>query len=362
MVELTVDLGQRAYPIHIGPQTLGLLGKELKRLGATRVLIVTNTTVSPLYESQARQSIRLELPELPVSSVVLPDGECYKDLHHIEQILSSAVDAGLDRKSMIVALGGGVIGDMAGFAASMWMRGIDFIQVPTTLLAQVDSSVGGKTGVNLPAGKNLIGAFHQPRSVIADTSVLCTLPSREVSAGIAEIIKYGLLGDGQFFSYLEENMLKLRELDCDVLTHVIAHCCEMKKEIVREDERESGVRAKLNLGHTFGHAIEKLTGYSTWLHGEAVAAGCVMSAMLSQELGFLSEHDVFRIKKIVEAAGLPSCISGLSMNAAMQAMAADKKSVAGVIRFVLMKKIGESFVAEAPREKVESVMCRNGWY
>ena len=255
-----------------------------------------------------------------------------------------------------------MIGDMAGFAASMWMRGIDFIQVPTTLLAQVDSSVGGKTGVNLPAGKNLIGAFHQPRSVIADTTVLKTLPQREISAGVAEIIKYGMLGDAEFFAYLEENMAALCALDADVVATVVARCCEMKKEIVREDERESGVRAKLNLGHTFGHAIEKLTGYSTWLHGEAVAAGCVMAAMLSEELGYLSEEDVARVKALFEAAGLPTCISGLSMDAAMKAMASDKKSVAGVIRFVLMKKIGTSFVQEAPRDKIESVMIRSGWY
>ena len=281
MMELMVDLGQRAYPIRIGEGALALLGQELKRLKATKALLVTNTTVGPLYEQAAIQSIRDVLPELPTTVVMLPDGECFKDLHHIEKILSAAVDAGLDRKSYMVALGGGVIGDMTGFAASMWMRGIDFIQVPTTLLAQVDSSVGGKTGVNLPAGKNLIGAFHQPRSVIVDTTVLKTLPEREISAGIAEIIKYGMLGDAAFFAYLEENMARLRALNPDVVARVVARCCEMKKEVVREDEKESGVRAKLNLGHTFGHAIEKLTGYSTWLHGEAVAAGCVMAAMLS---------------------------------------------------------------------------------
>lgn len=362
MIELTVDLAHREYPIHIGDGALSLLGKELKRLRATRVLLVTNSTVSPLYLKAALESIRGADPDLPVSVVTLPDGECFKDLHHVEKILSAAVDAGLDRKSFLVALGGGVVGDMTGFAASMWMRGIDFIQVPTTLLAQVDSSVGGKTGVNLPAGKNLIGAFHQPRSVIADTAVLKTLPQREISAGIAEVIKYGLLGDETFVSYLEEHMQQLRALDADVLAHVVAHCCEMKKEIVRRDERESGERAKLNLGHTFGHAIEKLTGYSAWLHGEAVAAGCVMSAMLSQELGYLTEQDVFRVKRLVEEAGLPSCISGLSQDAALKAMAADKKSVAGIIRFVLMKRVGECFIGEAPLKEIESVMSRNGWY
>ncbi len=361
MIELTVDLAGRAYPIHIGAGAMKLLGSELKRLGATKVLVVTNATVGPLYEQAALQSIRAQLPELAVSVVTLPDGECYKDLHHIEQILSAAVDAGLDRKSYMVALGGGVIGDMTGFAASMWMRGIDFIQVPTTLLAQVDSSVGGKTGVNLPSGKNLIGAFHQPRSVIADTAVLKTLPAREISAGIAEVIKYGLLGDAAFFSYLEENMSRLRALDEEVLKKVVAHCCEMKKEIVREDERESGVRAKLNLGHTFGHAIEKLTGYSAWLHGEAVAAGCVMAAMLSEETGRLQREDVDRIKKLILAAGLPAGIAGLSKQAALRAMASDKKSVAGVIRFVLMQGIGTSLVSTVDAEALDSVMSRSGW-
>ncbi len=362
MMELTVDLANRSYPIHIGDGALKMLGEELKRLKATSVLLVTNSTVGPLYEKTVLRHILDELPELSISVVTLPDGECYKDLHNIEKILSAAVNAGLDRKSLMVALGGGVIGDMTGFAASMWMRGIDFIQIPTTLLAQVDSSVGGKTGVNLPSGKNLIGAFHQPRSVLADISTLRTLPEREVSAGIAEVIKYGLLGDEHFVRYLEEHMRELRALDSKVLTTVVAHCCEMKKKIVGEDERENGVRAKLNLGHTFGHAIEKLTGYSTWLHGEAVAAGCVMAAMLSQEMGYLEERDVERIKSLVASAGLPVCISGLSMEAAKKAMAADKKSVAGVVRFVLMEKIGKSFIAEAPIEKVESVMCRSGWY
>lgn len=362
MDELTVDLMGRSYPIHIGNGALRLLGTELKRLKATSVLLVSNSTVGPLYEGAALRSIRAEMPDIPVSVVILPDGECFKDLHHIEKILAAAVDAGLDRKSFMVALGGGVIGDMTGFAASMWMRGIDFIQVPTTLLAQVDSSVGGKTGVNLPSGKNLIGAFHQPRSVIADISTLRTLPEREISAGIAEVIKYGLLGDAQFFEYLEEHMSELRALDEVVVSTVVAHCCEMKKEIVSQDEREAGVRATLNLGHTFGHAIERLTGYSTWLHGEAVAAGCVMAAMLSQELGYLDERDVERVRVLVAAAGLPVCISGLSIEAAKRAMVADKKSVAGVVRFILMEKIGKSFIAEAPIEKIESVMSRSGWY
>lgn len=362
MIELTVDLAGRTYPIHIGAGALSKLGDELERLKATSVLVVTNSTVGALYEKAAVKSIRARLPDLPVSVVTLPDGECYKDLHHIEKILSAAVDAGLDRKSYMVALGGGVIGDMTGFAASMWMRGIDFIQVPTTLLAQVDSSVGGKTGVNLPAGKNLIGAFHQPRSVIADTTLLKTLPPREVSAGIAEIVKYGLLGDAEFVGYLEQHMNELRALDEAVVARVVAHCCSMKKEIVREDERESGVRAKLNFGHTFGHAIEKLTGYSAWLHGEAVAVGCVMAAMLSQELGWLNEKDVERVKTLVVAAGLPVCIPGLSAQAAKKAMAGDKKSIAGVVHFVLLEQVGKSVITQVPEAKLDTVLGRSGWY
>ncbi len=362
MIEINVDLGRRAYPIHIGENALELLGAELKRLNASSVLIVTNTTVGPLYEDAARKSIEQARPGVRVSIVTLPDGECYKDLHHIEKILEAAVEAGLDRKSYMVALGGGVIGDMTGFAASMWMRGIDFIQVPTTLLAQVDSSVGGKTGVNLPAGKNLIGAFHQPRSVIADTTLLKTLPAREVSAGIAEIIKYGLLGDAQFFARLEEVMVKLRALDSEVVSEVVAHCCRMKAAIVRADEREAGERAKLNLGHTFGHAIEKLTGYTAWLHGEAVAAGCVMAAVLSEELGLLGKDDIERIKKLFVAAGLPAIVPGLEAKAALRVMAGDKKALAGVVRFVVLEGVGASTVREVPEEAVRNTMNRSGWY
>ena len=361
MIDLTVELGERSYPIHIAAGALDRLGAEVKCLAATRILVVTNTTVGPLYGARALKSIREACPELPVGVVELPDGECYKDLEHIEQILEAAVDIGLDRKSLMVALGGGVVGDMCGFAASIWMRGIDFIQVPTTLLSQVDSSVGGKTGVNLAAGKNLIGAFHQPRSVLIDTDVLKTLPAREVSAGIAEIIKYGFLGDADFVARLEQDMTKLRALDPETVGEIVAHCCRMKAEVVRQDEKENGVRAKLNLGHTFGHAIEKETGFDTWLHGEAVGAGTVMAAILSRNLGYIDDNDVDRIRNLVEASGLPTKIVGIDSEAAYRAMLGDKKSVGGHIRFIVMHAIGQCCVETVPEDVVRRTMKQVGW-
>ena len=340
-----------------------------EKLESSLASAIGNCPHDKLFILTDEHTHRLCLPQLndipalkEATEIIIGAEDVHKNLETLASVWQALSEQGATRHSLLINLGGGMVTDLGGFAASTFKRGIAYINIPTTLLAQVDSSVGGKTGVNLPAGKNLIGAFHQPRSVIADTTVLKTLPQREISAGVAEIIKYGMLGDAEFFAYLEENMAALCALDADVVATVVARCCEMKKEIVREDERESGVRAKLNLGHTFGHAIEKLTWYSTWLHGEAVAAGCVMAAMLSEELGYLSEEDVARVKALFEAAGLPTCISGLSMDVAMKAMASDKKSVAGVIRFVLMKKIGTSFVQEAPRDKIESVMIRSGWY
>lgn len=359
MITYVVDLAERSYPIHIGSGTLSMLGAELQRLKATRALIVTNTTVGPLYAQKAAASVAQA--EIPFSVCELPDGEEFKDLGHLNQILTAAAEAGLDRHSVIVALGGGVVGDMAGFAAAIWMRGIRFIQVPTTLLAQVDSSVGGKTGVNVPAGKNLIGAFHQPGSVLIDTDVLKTLPERQISAGIAEIIKYGFLGDETFVETLEKVMPALRALDTDVVSEVVAHCCRMKAEIVHEDERESGVRAKLNLGHTFGHAVEKLSGYGHWLHGEAVGTGIVMAAVLSEELGNIGPADVERVRKLVATSGLPVEIPGISQEAAYKAMQGDKKSLAGVIRFVVMNRIGDTQIQTVQPELVFKTMKRCGW-
>lgn len=361
MIEINVELGARSYPIHIGQGALDAVGRELARLKATRVLVVTNTTVGPLYAGSVMQSIRQALPDVPVAVVELPDGEQYKDLDHVRWILDAAVDAGLDRKSFMVALGGGVVGDMTGFAASMWMRGIGFVQIPTTLLAQVDSSVGGKTGVNLPAGKNLIGAFHQPRSVLIDPDVLRTLDARQVSAGIAEVIKYGFLGDEAFVARLEREMPALRALDPAVVSEVVARCCRMKADIVRRDEHETGDRAKLNLGHTFGHAIEKLTGFHTWLHGEAVAAGTVMAAVLSRRLGYINEADVQRIRALVAASGLPMAVEGLSAEEAWKAMKGDKKTLGGVVRFIVMHSVGESAVESVPEEAIFATMHECGW-
>lgn len=361
MIDYTVELGERSYPIHIGPGVLDKLPEVLQGLGCTRALIVTNVTVGALYLKRVQSRLADDASEISVHAAVLPDGECYKDLAHIEKILEGCVAAGLDRKSVIVALGGGVIGDMAGFAASMWMRGIRFVQVPTTLLSQVDSSVGGKTGVNLPAGKNLIGAFCQPKAVLIDPEVLKTLPAREVSCGVAEIIKYGFLGDAAFVAHLERDMEKLLALESDTVTEVVAHCCAMKAEIVRRDETERGERAKLNLGHTFGHAIEKLSGYGKWLHGEAVGAGLVMSAVLSRRLGYLAVEDETRVRRLVAAAGLPVSVPGLSAREAYHAMQGDKKSENGQIRFVLMRSIGESVVQSVPPEVLSATMTECGW-
>lgn len=361
MLDVQVDLGKRSYPIWIGRDAFERIVPDITALQVSRLLIVTNETVAPLYLDALQKRLRAGLPQMAISQVILPDGEQYKDLAHIQSILDAAVEAHLDRKSLIVALGGGVIGDMAGFAAAIWMRGIDFVQVPTTLLAQVDSSVGGKTGVNIPAGKNLIGAFHQPRAVFIDPEVLHTLPARQVSAGIGEIIKYGFLGDAAFVDYLEDNMAKLRALDHDTVSSVVAHCCRIKAQIVKADECEAGVRAKLNLGHTFGHAIEKLAGYGTWLHGEAVGAGTVMAAELSHTLGYISADDVERVTKLVAAAGLPTRIEGINAREALQTMKSDKKAVNGVIRFVLLRSLGESFISSVPEEKVLQVMKSFGW-
>lgn len=361
MLTYTVELGERSYPIQIGEGALDLLGEELARLRATRVLICTNTTVGPLYLERVLAVIHARLPDLPVEVVCLPDGERYKDLAHVEKILMGAVKVGLDRRSLMIALGGGVVGDMVGFAASMWMRGIGFIQIPTTLLAQVDSSVGGKTGVNLPAGKNLIGSFHQPKSVLVDPVVLRTLPPREVSAGIAEVIKYGFLGDDTFVDYLERNIERLRRLDPEVVAHVVAHCCRIKADIVKLDEKEGGVRAKLNLGHTFAHAIENLSGYGCWLHGEAVGLGMMMAADLSERLGYLTRTEVRRVNELIERGGLPTKGPCLDAQAAYRVMQSDKKSLAGKIRFVTMKTVGDCLIETVEAKTVYETMAAFGW-
>jgi 3-dehydroquinate synthase len=349
MQTLTVDLGDRAYPIHIGPGLLARPDLVLPHLLQKRAVIVTNTTVGPLYLAKFR--LALELVGIKVDAVVLPDGEAYKNWETLNLIFDALLTRRAERKTTLIALGGGVIGDLTGFAAACYQRGMPFIQVPTTLLAQVDSSVGGKTGINHPLGKNMIGAFYQPQLVLADTDTLNTLPERELSAGLAEVIKYGLIRDLPFLEWLEANMDKLVARDTAALTYAIRRSCENKAEVVAADEKEAGQRALLNLGHTFGHAIEAGMGYGNWLHGEAVAAGTMLAADLSRRLGDLSQSDVDRIAALLRRAGLPVVAPDLGEAAYMDYMGVDKKVEGGKIRFVLFRKLGEAYVGALRDEK-----------
>ena len=331
---IKVELGDRSYPIVIGG---GLLRDFdfTEYLGGPDCLIVTNETVGPLYLA----ALQNRLP--PDSAVVsLPDGEAHKTLLTAAQVLDQLVASHANRDVTVVALGGGVVGDIAGFAAACYMRGVAFIQVPTTLLAQVDSSVGGKTGVNHEQGKNLIGAFHQPGLVLIDTDTLTTLPDRELKAGLAEVIKYGAIADPDFFGWLERNIGELLRKNTDALTYAIGRSCELKAEVVADDERETGRRAILNFGHTFGHAIENSLGYGEWLHGEAVAAGMLMAA----ELSGLDDDEQLRLRNLVEAAGLPACPPAIGAEKLHAAMKMDKKVQANRIRFVLLRSLGDAYV------------------
>lgn len=343
MPELIVDLGERSYPIYIGDQLLQQHDLLLKHIPGNSVLVVSNETVAPLYLDK----VSAMLNGLRQETLILPDGEAYKNLDTLNTIYDALLKHRLDRNTTIIALGGGVIGDMAGFAAASYQRGVHLIQIATTLLAQVDSSVGGKTAVNHPLGKNMIGAFYQPRAVIADTSTLNTLPERELSAGLAEVIKYGLIRDPAFFDWLDENMDALLKREPDALAYAIEVSCRTKAEVVAADERESGQRALLNLGHTFGHAIETGLGYGEWLHGEAVAAGMCMAARMSARLGWLSETDVARTMALTERARLP-VYAPESMTTAqfLELMAVDKKVMDGVLRLVLLKQIGHAVVTD----------------
>ena len=335
-----IALGERSYPILIGPGLLRDGAALRENIKARDLLIVTNETIAPLY----LQTLTDSLQGRRVQSMVLPDGESYKTLDSISRIIDALVEARMNRDAAVIALGGGVVGDMAGFAAAAYQRGIDYVQIPTTLLAQVDSSVGGKTGVNHPKAKNMIGAFHQPRCVIADTETLATLPEREYKAGLAEVVKYGLIYDAEFFAWLEKNCDALATREDRAVMHAIKRSCEVKAEVVGVDEREQGLRAILNLGHTFGHAIETATGYGTWLHGEAVAAGMVMAADLSERLGWLPAADRARALELLTRLGLPVQPPRIGADRALQLMGMDKKVLEGKLRLVLLRQLGKADV------------------
>lgn len=345
-LKVPIALDERSYDVWIGS---GLLGQPETWRGlpaARSALIVSNTTVAPLYAARLRE--QLQSCYAQVFEVALPDGEAYKDWQTLNLIFDRLLAEGCDRKTVIFALGGGVVGDMAGFAAACYMRGVPFVQVPTTLLAQVDSSVGGKTAVNHPLGKNMIGAFYQPARVVCDLEALATLPQRELAAGLAEVIKYGPIADAEFFAWLEREMDGLVARDAELLAHAVRRSCEIKAAVVGADEREGGLRAILNFGHTFGHAIEAGLGFGTWLHGEAVAAGMVMASDLSERVGLMPAGFCDRLRRLIERAGLPVRGPRLDVAEYMAHMRVDKKAEGGEIRFVLIDRLGSAVVRPVP--------------
>jgi 3-dehydroquinate synthase len=339
---IVVALGSRSYPIHVGPELLDR--SDLYDIAAKQVLIVTNETVAPLYLERVRAALRGRA----VETLVLPDGERHKTLATFGAVMDRLVDARFHRDCCLVALGGGVIGDLTGYAAASYQRGVDFVQIPTTLLAQVDSSVGGKTAVNHPHAKNMIGAFHQPIAVLADTGTLASLPPRELAAGLAEVIKYGVIVDADFFAWLETHIDDLRRLDSVALTYAIRRSCEIKAAIVAEDERERGRRALLNLGHTFGHALEAIGNYERWLHGEAVAVGIALAARTSAAIGWLPGRDCERIERLLAAAGLPTTARGVDSEALLDRMQRDKKADRSGLKLILIRALGAAVVTPAP--------------
>jgi 3-dehydroquinate synthase len=344
MHTLHVELGERSYPLYIGRDLIDARELLRRHLRGREVLLVSNETVAPRYLARLRAALG---EDLKVTEVILPDGEAFKTLDTLATIFDAALEAGHSRHTTVVALGGGVVGDMAGFAAACYQRGVAFLQVPTTLLSQVDSSVGGKTGVNHPLGKNMIGAFHQPRAVFIDTGVLHSLPPRELAAGLAEVIKYGLIHDAAFYAWLDAELPRLLAREESVLAEAIERSCAIKADIVARDEREGGVRALLNLGHTFGHAIEAAQGYGAWLHGEAVAAGMVLSARLSARRGWISAGEVEALVDLLRRAGLPVAAPA-DMDAAtfLTHMARDKKVIDGRLRLVLLADIGRAVIVD----------------
>jgi len=351
-----IQLGDRSYPILIGSGLLGEPGSFAALPPAATALIVTNTTVAPLYAQSLRAALASRFRAVHV--LELPDGEAYKDWQTLNRIFDALLGHGCDRKTVLFALGGGVVGDMTGFAAASYMRGVPFVQVPTTLLAQVDSSVGGKSAINHPLGKNMIGAFYQPRLVLCDLSTLATLPPRELSAGLAEIIKYGPIHDMAFLEWIEANIDAMVARDPSALAHAVKRSCEIKAEVVGKDERETGLRAILNFGHTFGHAIESGLGYGEWLHGEAVGCGMVMAAHLSHRLGGVDEAFVRRLTALIQRAGLPVVGPALGAERYLELMRIDKKSEAGEIRFVVIDNPGSAVVRGAPDAMVREVLAQ----
>lgn len=356
MKTLQVELGDRSYPIFIGQGLMGNAELVKPYVKGQQVLIVTNTTVAPLYLEKCKAAFA----EFNVKAVVLPDGENYKTLETLNLVFDELIGQRFDRSCTLVALGGGVIGDMTGFAAAAFQRGVNFIQMPTTLLSQVDSSVGGKTGVNHPLGKNMIGAFHQPECVVIDTETLNTLEDRQLSAGLAEVIKYGLIQDPEFFEWLEANIEKMLNREPEALSFAIERSCQDKADIVAQDEKEAGMRALFNLGHTFGHAIEAGMGYGNWLHGEGVSAGSMQAVYMSKLLGNLTQEDETRIQALFERAKLPvlpPSLGEMPNDKFLDLMAGDKKVQAGTVRLVLLKSIGKAYVTgDYPQEFLEQTL------
>lgn len=343
MKTLQVDLDDRSYPIHIGEDLLDRPELIKPHIHGNQIMLVTNETIAPLYLEKALGLFQ----DYETATVILPDGEEYKNLDTLNLIFTALLENHFNRRCTLVALGGGVIGDITGFAAASYQRGVNFIQIPTTLLAQVDSSVGGKTGVNHPLGKNMIGAFHQPQCVLADTKTLNTLDDRQLSAGIAEVIKYGLINDPDFFAWLEDNMPALLKREPKALAYAIECSCADKAAVVAADERETGMRALLNLGHTFGHAIETGMGYGNWLHGEGVGCGMFMAATLSRHQGWINDEQLLRIKKLIQHAHLPLLPpASMTVEQFLDIMAVDKKNVDTKIRLILMKDLGQSFISD----------------
>jgi 3-dehydroquinate synthase len=365
---VSVSLEGRSYPIQIGSQLLGDAATYANCPRSTGALIVSNSTIAPLYAEKLAQTLQQTGKYAQIKTLALPDGEAYKTFETLNLIFNELLGSGADRKVTLFALGGGVVGDMTGFAAACYMRGVPFVQVPTTLLAQVDSSVGGKTAINHPLGKNMIGAFYQPELVVCDLAVLSTLPAREMSAGLAEVIKYGPIADMAFFDWIEANIDGLRAGDVTLLAHAVKRSCEIKAAVVGQDEKEGGIRAILNFGHTFGHAIEAGLGYGAWLHGEAVGCGMVMAARLSQKLGLVDAAFVQRLTALIHRAGLPTGAPALPISGDvegradvaeryLQLMRVDKKAEGGAIKFITIDTPGQAGIRAAPEQMVKDVIA-----